>query len=81
MVLTKYDKYVSNIPQEVHMNDRDNMGITLSSGFPKNLIARRTGQNRCISFIQFPRVDFGATTMWGPVIPLNSCKYPSSDIV
>jgi hypothetical protein len=37
--------------------------LTLSSGFPKNFTARKMGQKRAISFIQLPRVDFGATTM------------------
>jgi hypothetical protein len=37
--------------------------LTLSSGLPRNLTARKTGQKRRISFIQLPSVDFGATTI------------------
>ena len=38
------------------------------SALPWNLNARIMGHHRLNSFIQFPSVDFGTTTMCGPVI-------------
>ena len=44
------------------------------SALPWNLNALIMGHQRLNSFIQFPRVDFGTTTMCGPVMPRYSCR-------
>mmetsp|Transcript_8046 Transcript_8046/g.19964 ORF Transcript_8046/g.19964 Transcript_8046/m.19964 type:complete len:224 (-) Transcript_8046:664-1335(-) len=51
------------------------------SALPWNLNARIMGHQRLNSFIQLPSVDFGTTTMCGPVMPRYSFKYPSSEMV
>mmetsp|Transcript_598 Transcript_598/g.2314 ORF Transcript_598/g.2314 Transcript_598/m.2314 type:complete len:290 (+) Transcript_598:1952-2821(+) len=51
------------------------------SALPWNLNARIIGHHRLNSFIQFPSVDFGTTTMCGPVIPRYSERYPSMEMV
>ena len=55
--------------------------LTLSSALPMNLVTRMQGQKRLNSLHQLPSVDFGVMTMWGPVMPLNSRRYATSEIV
>jgi hypothetical protein len=42
---------------------------------------RMTGQKRLNSFIQLPSVLLGTITMWGPLMPLYSCRYATRLIV
>ena len=55
--------------------------LTRCSWVPWNLTTRSTGHHFLNSLIQLCRVDLGTMTMWGPEMPLNSCRYPSREIV